>query len=54
MITYVVTKTAKAHEKHYTLFDGNGFYLRVWLFKKSINGKIQKKTLGRFPEVGIS
>lgn len=61
MITYAVAITAKPKEKDYTLSDGNGLYLRVWpngtkvwLFKKSINGKIQKKTLGRFPEVGIS
>ena len=61
MITYAVAKTAKPKEKDYTLTDGNGLYLRVWpngkkvwLFKKSINGKIQKKTLGNFPEIGIS
>ena len=61
MITYAVAITAKPKEKDYTLSDDNGLYLRVWpngtkvwLFKKSINGKIQKKTLGRFPEVGIS
>ena len=61
MITYAVAKTAKPKEKDYTLSDGNGLYLmvwpngtKVWLFKKSINSKIQKKTLGRFPEVGIS
>lgn len=61
MITYAVAKSAKTKEKDYTLTDGNGLYLRVWpngkkvwLFKKSINGKIQKKTLGTFPEMGIS
>lgn len=61
MITYAVAKTAKPKEKDYTLTDGNGLYLRiwpngkkVWLFKKSINGKIHKKTFGDFPDIGIS
>lgn len=61
MITFAEAKAAKPKQKDYTLTDGNGLYLRVWpngkkvwLFQKKINGKIQKKTIGIFPDMGIS
>ena len=61
MLTYAEVKAAKAKEKDYALSDGNGLYLRiwpngkkVWLFQKKINGKVQKKTLGEFPAMGMS
>ena len=60
MITFAEAKGAKPKQKDYTLTDGNGLYLRVWpngkkvwLFQKKINGKIQKKTIGIFPDMGI-
>lgn len=62
MITYAEARAAKPKDgKERVLSDGNGLYLKIrvngvkaWYLQKSINGKIQKKTLGNFPEMGIS
>ncbi|MDD6177103.1 MAG: Arm DNA-binding domain-containing protein, partial [Ruminobacter sp.] len=62
MITYAEARAAKPKNgKEISLSDGNGLYLRIrvngsksWYLQKSINGKIQKKVIGLFPDIGIS
>ena len=61
MITYAEARAAKSKDKDYMMADTNGLFLRIWpngkktwYLKKSINGKIQKKVIGLFPDIGIS
>ncbi len=60
-LTDAKIRAAKAKEKAYKLFDGDGLYLEVspaggkwWRLKYRINGKEKRLSLGTYPEVPLA
>lgn len=60
MLTDIAIKTAKAKEKPYRLFDGNGLYLEIyvsgskhWRWKYRFLGKEKRLALGRYPDTKL-
>jgi integrase len=54
-------KTAKAGEKQFTLFDGQGLFLlvtpsggKLWRFKYRLDGKARLMSFGSYPDVGLA
>lgn len=59
-LTDIKIKNAKAKDKNYRLYDGDGMYLEVstnggkwWRFKYRYNNKEKRLSLGVYPDVGL-
>lgn len=60
-LTDAKVRNAKPRDKEYQMFDGTGLHLlvtpagsKLWRFKYRINGKDQKISFGKYPEVSLA
>lgn len=61
MLNDAKIKAAKSKAKRYTLHDAEGLFLAVepwgrkyWLLRYTLNGKIRRMSLGKYPAVGLA
>jgi len=61
LLTDALINEATPREKEYTLNDGKGLCLAVkptgtksWVFRYRINGKVYKKSFGKYPDISIT